>query len=68
MGEITRDRIAELVGLADRRSVRDEGLSAALRLIQSAWLLLSPDARQRLRASAEWGRMLDQVRRALDWG
>lgn len=68
MGELTRDRLAELVGLADRRSVRDDGLCAALRLVQAAWLHLSAEQRQQLRNSPEWGRMLDQVRRALEWG
>ena len=68
MGEITRDRLAELVGLADRRSIRDDGLCSALRLVQSAWILLGAEQRQQLRNSPEWGRMLDQVRRALEWG
>lgn len=68
MGEITRDRLAELVGLADRRSIRDEGLCAVLRLLSAAWVLLSAEQRQRLRNSPEWGRGLDQARRALDWG
>lgn len=68
MGELTRDRLAELVGLADRRSIRDDGLCAALRLVQSAWVLLSAEQRQKLRTSPEWGRLLDQARRALEWG
>lgn len=68
MGEITHDSIAEIIGLADRKAIRDDGLCAALRLFRSAWVNLSSEQRQKLRSSPEWKRMLDQARRALDWG